>query len=81
MPLSIVCIGLGYFSHLFADSLNTVPVPWLWPLKRKTKTGRKSKDYVRWFFLPAPLRVTVGSLAEDIFRAVTSLILAVFGCI
>lgn len=59
-----LAVGLGYLSHLATDSLNTVPVPWLWPFTKR-----------RFFFLPPGLRIRVESLAEWLFRVLITLAL------
>lgn len=68
MPVAIIAIALGYFSHLLSDSFNTVPVPWLWPFVDK-----------RFFLLYPPfLRITVGTSSEWAFRMITLVLLAYF---
>lgn len=62
MPLVMSAVFLGYLSHLFSDSLNQAPVPWLWPAKR------------RFFFLPKPLRIQVGGSTEWLIRMLVVLL-------
>jgi membrane-bound metal-dependent hydrolase YbcI (DUF457 family) len=50
-------VFLGYFAHLFSDSLTKVPVPWPWPFKIGPNEGR-------WFLAPAGFRVKTGSTFE-----------------
>lgn len=67
MPLVMLSVFLGYLSHLFSDSLNQAPVPWLWPLKK------------RIFFLPKPLRIKVSSPTEWLVRMLVILLAVVIG--
>lgn len=64
MPFVMLAVGIGYFSHLFADSLNTAPVPWLWPFSKH-----------RFFFLPPGLRIKVESPAEWLLSRMLILVL------
>lgn len=60
-PLVALSVFIGYVSHLCCDAMTKVPVPFLWPLKSKKKKG----DYVRFFLLPKPMRITTDSMAEN----------------
>lgn len=65
-PLVALSVFIGYLSHLITDAMTKVPVPFLWPLKRKSKKGKKT-DYVRFFVLPKPMRITTDSPTENGF--------------
>jgi membrane-bound metal-dependent hydrolase YbcI (DUF457 family) len=70
IPIIGVAVAIGYFSHLFSDSLNQAPVPWLWPLNRKG-----------YFFLPPGLRIPVATPEterERWFRFCSLLALCIF---
>ncbi len=69
MPLAMITVFLGYLSHIVADGLNNVPVPYFWPSKR------------RFFLIPGvlkPLRVTTGSAREGLVRLVVLVVLGIF---
>lgn len=66
MPFVMLGVGIGYFSHLFADSLNTVPVPWLWPFSKR-----------RIFLLPKGLRIRVESPGEWLVQKLAILLFVV----
>ncbi len=53
MPLIMMSVFWGYFSHLLTDSMTNVPVPWPWPFSK----GRYS-------ILPKGLRITTDSFTE-----------------
>lgn len=55
-PFVAAGVAVGYGAHLFADALNLVPVPILWPLRG-----------VR--LLPYGFRIEVGSAAESFYAA------------
>lgn len=52
MPLVILCVSLGYLSHLLADGMTKAPIKALWPLKRRV------------FLLPKALRIDTGGRVE-----------------
>lgn len=77
VPLVMLSVFWAYFSHLFTDSLTNVPIPWLYPLKKKGKNGKKG-DYIRFFFLPKPLRVTTDSFTEKMLVRPIILVLCLY---
>lgn len=77
VPLVMIAVFWGYFSHLFTDSLTNVPIPWLYPLKKRGKGGKKG-DYIRFFFLPKPLRVTTDSFTEKMLVRPVILVLCLY---
>ena len=61
-----LAFGLGYLSHLLADSLTKAGTPFLWPLADKM------------YLLPKPLRIRTGSPVETLlFMALGAVVLAV----
>lgn len=52
-PLVMLCVGLGYLSHLWADGCTNVPIPLPWPFSKR-----------RCFLLPKPFRITTDSATE-----------------
>lgn len=69
LPCVMIAVGLGYLSHLFADSLNTVPAgPLFWPFSKK-----------RPMWMPKPLRIRVDSPAEALVRSLVILSVVAVG--
>ena len=71
LPLSLLAgcavplaLSLGYASHLATDACTKSGIPFLYP-KRK-----------RYHLLPRPLRLTTGSMAEDVVFAVSAVLVA-----
>jgi len=59
----LLYVGIGYVSHLFADMLNPIGVPLLWPIKKRfriplIKTG---SDVERYILFPM-LLILLGSV-------------------
>jgi membrane-bound metal-dependent hydrolase YbcI (DUF457 family) len=52
MPLVILCVSLGYLSHLLADAMTKAPIKLLWPHPRRV------------WLLPEPLRIDTGASFE-----------------
>jgi membrane-bound metal-dependent hydrolase YbcI (DUF457 family) len=66
MPLVMIAVALGYLSHLVCDGMTKVPIPLLWPMRK------------RFFLLPKPLRVqTDSSLEVHLIRPIV-IVLALF---
>lgn len=67
MPLVMIAVFLGYFSHLASDGLNTVPIgPIFWPFSKK-----------RPFLWPKGLRIRVDSPVEHLLRSLLTIITVV----
>jgi len=64
MPLVMLGVFLGYFSHLASDGLNTVPIgPIFWPFSKK-----------RPFLWPKGLRIRVDSPVEHLLRSLLMIV-------
>lgn len=55
MPLIMMSVFWGYFSHLLTDSMTNVPVPWPWPFSK-----------ARYSVLPKGMRITTDSFPENV---------------
>ena len=66
MPLIMMSVFWGYFSHLLADSMTNVPVPWPWPFSK-----------ARYSVLPKGLRITTDSFPENVLIRPIVLVLLV----
>lgn len=71
LPCVMIAVGLGYLSHLFADSLNTVPAgPLFWPFSKR-----------RPMWMPKGLRIRVDSPAEALVRSLVILAVIAIGLV